>query len=313
MSRDLCFVRQTIGLNVKRKIAAIMAADIAGYSRLVAANEEATLTQLASYRAVFDDFVSKVDGRIFNTAGDAILAEFSSAVEAVRSAIDIQECLRSRNSEYPADRQMNFRIGVTIGDVVERDGDLLGDGVNIAARLQSIAEPGGISVSRTVYEQVGNKVSLQFIDLGKQGLKNIPTPIHVYRIAMKSSELNRHSRRVSQREISGKPLRRYLAVLRRPYVRDQSAKLNQSHHVQRQQREVKQHHRVNVGEKSIRREQHVARNREQSQWKHRFHAEGQEDKRGSGKTENINEVQNIPHVRPRSQRHLRNRDGSRSR
>ena len=113
---------------MKRKIAAIFAADVAGYSRLVAEDEEETLRRLASYRAVMDDFVARAGGRIFNTAGDAVLAEFSSAVEAVRCAIDIQESLRTRNMAYPASRQMNFRIGITVGDVVERDGDLLGDG-----------------------------------------------------------------------------------------------------------------------------------------------------------------------------------------
>ncbi len=111
---------------MKRKIAAIFAADIAGYSRLVAEDEEETLRRLASYRQVTDDFIARYGGRIFNTAGDAIFAEFPSAVEAVRCAIDIQESLRTRNMAYPASRQMSFRIGITIGDVVERDGDLAG-------------------------------------------------------------------------------------------------------------------------------------------------------------------------------------------
>jgi class 3 adenylate cyclase len=121
---------------MKRKIAAILAADVVGYSKLVAEDEEETLRRLASYRSVVDDFIAKANGRIFNTAGDAVLAEFSSAVEAVRCAIDIQESLRTRNMAYPPSRQMSFRMGITIGDVVERDGDLLGDGVNIAARLR---------------------------------------------------------------------------------------------------------------------------------------------------------------------------------
>src|SRR6266478_4564832 len=144
---------------MKRKIAAIFAADIAGYSRLVAEDEEETLRRLAAYRAVTDDFIAKAGGRIFNTAGDAVLAEFPSAVEAVRCAIDIQESLRTRNMAYPPSRQMSFRIGITIGDVVERDGDLLGDGVNIAARLEGLAEVGGICISRAVHEQVANKLS----------------------------------------------------------------------------------------------------------------------------------------------------------
>lgn len=131
---------------MKRKIAAIFAADVAGYSKLVAEDEEETLRRLASYRAVMDDFIARAGGRIFNTAGDAVLAEFSSAVEAVRCAIDIQESLRTRNMAYPTSRQMSFRIGITVGDVVERNGDLLGDGVNIAARLEGVAKPGAIDM-----------------------------------------------------------------------------------------------------------------------------------------------------------------------
>jgi class 3 adenylate cyclase len=173
---------------MKRKIAAIFAADIAGYSRLVAEDEEETLRRLASYRQVTDDFIARYGGRIFNTAGDAVLAEFPSAVEAVRCAIDIQESLRTRNMAYPTSRQMSFRIGITIGDVVERDGDLLGDGVNIAARLEGLAEVGGICVSRAVHEQVANKLSVQFADIGAQEVKNIPTPVHAYMVAMRRED-----------------------------------------------------------------------------------------------------------------------------
>ena len=173
---------------MKRKIAAIFAADIAGYSRLVAEDEEETLRRLASYRQVTDDFIAKGGGRIFNTAGDAVLAEFPSAVEAVRCAIDIQESLRTRNMAYPPSRQMSFRIGITIGDVVERDGDLLGDGVNIAARLEGLAEVGGICISRAVHEQVANKLSVQFADMGAQEVKNIPTPVHAYMVAMRRED-----------------------------------------------------------------------------------------------------------------------------
>jgi adenylate cyclase len=170
---------------MKRKIAAIFAADIAGYSRLVAEDEEETLRRLASYRQVTDDFIARYGGRIFNTAGDAVLAEFSSAVEAVRCAIDIQESLRTRNLAYPPSRHMSFRIGITIGDVVERDGDLLGDGVNIAARLEGLAEVGGICVSRAVHEQVANKLSVQFADIGAQEVKNIPNQVHAFIVSMK--------------------------------------------------------------------------------------------------------------------------------
>jgi adenylate cyclase len=173
---------------MKRKIAAIMAADIAGYSKLVAEDEEETLRRLGSYRAVFQDFVARFSGRIFNIAGDAVLAEFPSAVEAVRCAIDVQESVRTRNLAYPASRQMSFRIGITIGDVVERDGDLLGDGVNIASRLGGLARPGGLCVARTVYEQVANKLSVEFVDIGEQEVKNIPVPIHAYALALGAEE-----------------------------------------------------------------------------------------------------------------------------
>ena len=174
---------------MNRKIAAIFAADIAGYSKLVAEDKEETLRRLASYRAVMDDFIARAGGRIFNTAGDAVLAEFPSAVEAVRCAIDIQESLRTRNLAYPASRAMSFRIGITIGDVVERNGDLLGDGVNIAARLEGIAPVGGICISRTVYEQVANKLSVQFADIGEQHVKNIPTPVHAYKFDLRPDDV----------------------------------------------------------------------------------------------------------------------------
>jgi class 3 adenylate cyclase len=187
---------------MKRKIAAIMAADIAGYSKLVAEDEEETLRRLASYRSVFDDFIAKASGRIFNTAGDAVLAEFPSAVEAVRCAIDIQESLRTRNLAFPPSRQMNFRVGMTVGDVVERDGDLLGDGVNIAARLQELAEPGGICVSRSIYEQVTNKLSVRFADIGERQVKNIPTPIHAYVVAASSPQVQSQAKTKSARTIA---------------------------------------------------------------------------------------------------------------
>jgi class 3 adenylate cyclase/predicted negative regulator of RcsB-dependent stress response len=174
---------------LKRKIAVILAADIAGYSRLIAEDEEETLRRFEGYRTVFSEFVDRSGGRIFNTAGDAILAEFQSAVEAVRCAVDVQESLKARNLAYPPSRHMNFRIGITIGDVVEREnGDLLGDGVNIAARLESVAPPGGICVSRSVHEAVATKMTLRFSDAGPQALKNIPERVHAYTLAIEEAE-----------------------------------------------------------------------------------------------------------------------------
>jgi class 3 adenylate cyclase len=168
---------------VKRKISAILAADVAGYSRLVAEDEEETLRRLGMCRTVFGHFVARWGGRIFNTAGDAALAEFPSSVDAVRCALDVQDSIQASNLALPANRQMLYRIGITVADVVERDGDLLGDGVNVAARLSGIAVPGGVCVSHTVYEQVGNKLPVTFEDLGQQQVKNIPTAIHAYGIA----------------------------------------------------------------------------------------------------------------------------------
>jgi adenylate cyclase len=165
---------------MKRKIAAIMAADVAGYSRLVAADEDDALARLIEMRGVFARAVDGAEGRIFNTAGDAILAEFPSAVEAVRAAIDIQSELARRNGPLPVGRRMLFRIGLTIGDVIERDGDLLGDGVNIAARLQTLAPAGGLCLSRTMHEQVAGKIRESFRDLGSHQVKNMPQAVHAF-------------------------------------------------------------------------------------------------------------------------------------
>ena len=167
---------------MKRKIAAIFAADVAGYSRLVAEDEEETLRRLASYRSVMDDFIARARGRIFNTAGDAVLAEFPSAVEAVRCATDIQSALRTRNDTLPPNRQVRFRIGINLGDVLIQGEDLLGDGVNVAARLQTAAEPGGICLSGSVHDQIRNKLSLTFQSLGERTYKNIAQPVRTFSV-----------------------------------------------------------------------------------------------------------------------------------
>lgn len=172
---------------MNRKLTVILAADLAGYSRLIAEDEEETLRRLAVYRGVFEDLVAHSRGRVFNTAGDAILAEFPSAVEALRCAIDVQESLRTRNLAYPPSRQMCFRMGMTVGDVVERDGDLLGDGVNIAARLQTLAQPGGICISKSMHDAVSNKLSASYSDMGLHTVKNIPNPVHVYNVGLTSA------------------------------------------------------------------------------------------------------------------------------
>ncbi len=167
---------------VKRKLAAILAADAVGYSRLMAADEEKTMKILSAHRAVIDGIIEFHEGRIVGTAGDSVLAEFGSPVEAVRCAVEVQDALKTRNDSLPEIERMLFRIGVNLGDVIAKDDDLLGDGVNIAARLEGIAEPGGICVSSSVYDQIAGKLDLGFVDIGTQSLKNIQRPIQVYRI-----------------------------------------------------------------------------------------------------------------------------------
>jgi formylglycine-generating enzyme required for sulfatase activity/class 3 adenylate cyclase len=168
---------------LKRKLAAILVADVVGFSRLVSDDEEATLRRLEVFRTIWQDVVTRCNGRIFNTAGDSILAEFQSAVEAVRCAVDFQAEAKRQNDTLVAHRQMHFRVGITIGDVVERGSDLLGDGVNVAARLQTLSGAGGICVSSWVREAVANKLGVKFTDLGDQNVKNIPTPIRAYKVA----------------------------------------------------------------------------------------------------------------------------------
>src|SRR5262245_38305367 len=145
-------------------------------------NEEKTLKVLAVHRAVIDGIIAFHEGRIVNTAGDSVLAEFASPVEAVRCAVEMQDSLKTRNDSLPEDQRMQFRVGVNLGVVMVKGDDLLGDGVNIAARLESIAEPGGICVSSAVYDQIAGKLDLGFVDIGTQSLKNIPRPIQAYRI-----------------------------------------------------------------------------------------------------------------------------------
>jgi class 3 adenylate cyclase len=165
---------------IKRKLAAILSADVAGYSRLMEADEEGTLRLLAAHRAVVDSIIALHDGRVVNTAGDSVLAEFTSPVEAVRAAGEIQDALKTRNESLPESRRMLFRIGVHLGDVMIKGDDLFGDGVNVAARLQAMAEPGGICISATIFDQVEGKLSLRFHDIGEQSLKNISRPVRAF-------------------------------------------------------------------------------------------------------------------------------------
>ena len=169
---------------VKRKLAAILSADVKGYSRLMGEDEEGTIRTLNAYKEVLTGFIQKHQGRVVGTAGDSMLAEFASVVDAVRCAVGIQEELEDRNKELSEDRRMEFRIGVNLGDVVEDGDTIYGDGVNIAARLESLAEAGGICISGTAYDQVENKLSLGYKYLGEQAVKNIAKPVRVYRVLM---------------------------------------------------------------------------------------------------------------------------------
>jgi TolB-like protein/class 3 adenylate cyclase/rhodanese-related sulfurtransferase len=167
---------------VKRKLAVILAADAEGYTRLMREAEEPTLQTLTEYREIIDGLIARHDGRIFGTAGDSVVAEFGSAVEAVRCALSIQEELAVRNAELSDDRKLRFRIGINVGDVMAKGDDLFGDGVNVAARLEGLAEPGGICVSASVFEQVKHKLSLSFEDIGSQAVKNVAEPVLAFRI-----------------------------------------------------------------------------------------------------------------------------------
>jgi class 3 adenylate cyclase len=167
---------------IKRKLSAILSADVVGYSRLMGEDEEGTMRRLAELNSITYSVIDLHDGRVFNTAGDAVLAEFSSPVEAVRAAIEIQNAVQTRNKDIPADKQMLFRIGVNLGDVMIKDGDLLGDGVNVAARLQSIAPPGGICISGSVHDQIEGKLDLSFSAMGEQNLKNISRAVRAFEL-----------------------------------------------------------------------------------------------------------------------------------
>jgi class 3 adenylate cyclase len=167
---------------VHRKLTTILAADVVGYSRLMAADEEATHRTLTAFRAIIFDLLKKHEGRLVDTAGDSVLADFGSAVEAVRCAISIQEELAVRNAELPEDRRMLFRIGINVGDVIVEGDDIFGDAVNVAARLESVAAPGSVCISGSTFEQVKNKLSIGFSDIGPQTVKNIPHPVAAFQL-----------------------------------------------------------------------------------------------------------------------------------
>jgi adenylate cyclase len=169
---------------VKRKLAAILSADVKGYSRLMGEDEKQTVRTLNTYKEVMTGLIQHHHGRVVDAPGDNVLAEFASVVDAVECAVEIQKELKTRNAELPENRRMEFRIGVNLGDVIEDGEQILGDGVNIAARLESLSEAGGICISGTAFDQVRNKLELGYDYLGEQSVKNIALPVRVYKVLM---------------------------------------------------------------------------------------------------------------------------------
>ncbi|MCZ6552855.1 MAG: adenylate/guanylate cyclase domain-containing protein, partial [SAR324 cluster bacterium] len=168
--------------DVQRRLAAILCADVVGYSRLMGDDEPATVQTLTEFREVFISYIQRHHGRVVDAKGDALMAEFVSVVDAVAGAVEVQRELAEKNAELPGHRRMDFRIGINLGDVVVKDDAIYGDGVNIAARMESLADPGGICLSGKAYEEVKNKLPLEYEDQGLQSVKNIAEPVRVYRI-----------------------------------------------------------------------------------------------------------------------------------
>src|SRR6476660_5449689 len=185
---------------VSRRLVAVFAADVEGYSRLMGTDEVGTLKGLTERRAILDRLIGEHRGRIANTAGDSVLAEFGSAVDAVQCAVEAQTALAEENSSLAPERRISFRIGIHIGDVMIRAGDLFGDGVNIAARLQSIANPGTVCISGATYDQVRKVLPMTFVDLGVQQVKNIQEPIRTYQVGAQSETREAAPARVTETE-----------------------------------------------------------------------------------------------------------------
>jgi adenylate cyclase len=170
---------------VERRLMAILAADVVGYSRLMSVDEEGTLARLKTHRrGLVDPKITEHRGRIVKTTGDGLLAEFPSAVDALRCAVEVQRGMIAGSVDAPSTKKIEFRMGINVGDIMLDEGDIFGDGVNVAARLESLAEPGGICVSGRVQEDVQDKLDIAFEDIGEQQLKNIARPVRVYRVRL---------------------------------------------------------------------------------------------------------------------------------
>ncbi len=170
---------------VERRLTTILAADVVGYSRLMAADEAGTLAQLKTHRKeIIEPKAAEYGGRTVKLMGDGTLMEFGSVVDAVTFAVDVQRAMALRNTDVPEDQRITYRMGINIGDIIVEGEDIYGDGVNIAARLEGLADPGGICVARNVFDQVEAKVDLAFEDLGEQEVKNIPKPVQVFKVSL---------------------------------------------------------------------------------------------------------------------------------
>ncbi|MBW1735807.1 MAG: CHASE2 domain-containing protein [Deltaproteobacteria bacterium] len=203
-------------MDLKRKLAAILSADVKGYSRLMGDDEEATVRTITAYREVMNTIIRDHRGRVVDSPGDNLLAEFSSAVDAVRCATEIQDALQTRNAELPLHRRMVFRIGINIGDVIIEEGAIYGDGVNIAARLEGLADPGGICISGTAYDQVKRKLDLGYEFMGDQAVKNIAEPVRAYRVLWRDHKIARggiEKRGKGSRPVRAGPRKRLLRTL----------------------------------------------------------------------------------------------------
>jgi len=203
---------------VKRKLAAILSADVKGYSRLMGEDEEWTVRTLSAYRKIIRNLIQQYRGRVVDALGDNVLAEFASVVDAVECAVEIQQVLRAKNAVLPETRRMDFRIGINLGDVIEEGEQIYGDGVNIAARVEGLAEAGGICISESAYQQIENKLPLRYDYLGEHEVKNIAKPVRVYRAQIESEAVARKPLEVASKEKMAFPLPDKPSIAVLPFV-----------------------------------------------------------------------------------------------
>lgn len=199
---------------VKRKLAAILSADVAGYSLLMVDDEVATVSTLTAYRQVMTDLIVQHRGRVVDSPGDNLLAEFPSVVDAMQCAVAVQKDLKAKSIEMPDHRKMEFRIGINLGDVIEEGDRIYGDGVNIAARLEALSEPGGICISRTAYDQIEDKLPLGYEYLGEKKIKNSPKPLRAYRVLLDPDDTTFKGKKEKRTEVHEEKEEQPAAILK---------------------------------------------------------------------------------------------------